>query len=675
MKIRGKFSLISIALIAITVSAVGLLTYFTSKNTLIDQIQKSSLDLVKAQNKIISDLILSEKNFIRGFSISSNVVEFVSDKSDSSRLKAIQSSIVNYHQGKEEYEALMVNDETSHAIASSKRNAIGTTTCSSDEEGKQLFKKVAASTGMVSDIAISKISGRPVVYVHYPVFDAYNISKGYVTSVIYSESLLISLQTIKQSGLKSSKICVFSLSGKTIYSSQTDMITKPVEIKEIKNLIEKMKKGEKITPSTINYTVNGSKKLAAYSVISDANWLLVDEMDVSEIEAPAGTLGFYIIIIGLTCILIAAIISYYSAALISKPLKMAVNHLNLLAKADFTQDIDKRLLNRKDELGSLAESINQMTDSIRSLVTEVLVETKKVKDNSFGSLSNMSELSSQIMDVTSTTEEMSAGMEETAASAQQMNSTSLEIENAVESIATKAQNGAEIVSEINKRALQLKENAVTSQKAAYEMHKSIDSDVKKSIGQSKAVEKINVLTESILQITSQTNLLSLNASIEAARAGEAGKGFAVVADEIRKLADDSKNTVSQIQAITKAVVLSVQSLAQNSEKALDFIDNAIISDYNSMVEIGEQYFKDALSIQDMITDFSATADELSASIENMIRAINEVSISNSEEAKGTQNIAEKAASVMNKASTVSELMQELEHDAERLSSLISKFKI
>jgi len=298
-----------------------------------------------------------------------------------------------------------------------------------------------------------------------------------------------------------------------------------------------------------------------------------------------------------------------------------------------------------------------------------------VKENVSLSSQNLTELAFHIEDVSATTEEMSAGMEETAASAEQMNATSIEIENAVESIALKAQNGSMIASEINKRAQDLRGSSLKSQQSAHDIRETIDADMRTSIEQSKAVEKINLLSQSILQITAQTNLLALNAAIEAARAGEAGKGFAVVADEIRKLAEDSKKTVNEIQDVTKIVVASVQRLTNSSEKALNFIDTIVINDYKAMVSTGKQYYMDAEAIQDLVTDFSATAEELLASIQSMTKAINEVTASNSEGAQSTQNIAEKASGVLQKAAIVSDLMKGTERISERLAEIVSKFKI
>jgi methyl-accepting chemotaxis protein len=420
---------------------------------------------------------------------------------------------------------------------------------------------------------------------------------------------------------------------------------------------------------------DGVLKLAAFSTVPSTGWKVVVSVPMDEVlehTSNAVTVSTIVLVITILIIILASVLL---AGSIAKPIRLAAEHVKLQANSDFTRDISPEFLKRKDEIGLLAKSVDIMSRSIRATIQNVVGEATNVREMVVSSVRNLSELSSQIEDVSATTEEMSAGMEETAASAEEMSATSEEIDNAVESIAMKAQNGTVIAGEISKRAQDLKETAVLSQRAANDMRNSLESDVKTSIEQSKAVEKINVLTESILQIASQTNLLALNAAIEAARAGEAGKGFAVVADEIRKLAEDSKNTVNEIKGVTKVVVSAVQGLTLSSEKTLDYLLNTVINDYKSMVNTGEQYYKDAESIQDLVTDFSATAQELMASIQNLTKAIAEVSVSNGENAQGTQNIAEKAANVMHNASKLSDLMKETEDISERLSDTVSKFRI
>ncbi|HEX9026862.1 MAG TPA: methyl-accepting chemotaxis protein, partial [Clostridium sp.] len=298
-----------------------------------------------------------------------------------------------------------------------------------------------------------------------------------------------------------------------------------------------------------------------------------------------------------------------------------------------------------------------------------------VKNNIEKSTQNMVNLSEQVENVSATTQEMSAGIEETAAAAKLMDATSIEIEASVKDMANKARNGSEIAEEISKRAQSLKDNAINSEETAHNIRNNIDADMKKAIEQSGAVTQINMLTESILQITDQTNLLALNAAIEAARAGEAGKGFAVVADEIRKLAEVSKDTANEIQGITKLVMSSVTNLKESSEKALKFIDTTVIDDYKNMVSTGEQYYKDSEAVEALVGDFSRTSDELLSSMQSMVRSINEISASNDESAQGAQDISEKTLAVMENASNVSGLMNTTEENAQELIKIISKFKI
>ncbi len=541
---------------------------------------------------------------------------------------------------------------------------------------REYFQIVKSTKQMyISEVLVSKVTNNQVISIAIPIIDEGGNFQGLIFSQVAIKALEKSLGKVKVA--ETGHALMLSQNGDYIYHVDTELVGKNYKDLDASHSSEKLL-SEAVLSSDDGYHTFDTDKgsmITAYSKVALTGWKVGVVAPLNEVFSDL-TRSYYITgIVIFALIVLVIIISIFIATRISRPLKMAAKHLDTLANADFTQDISERFLKSKDEIGMLAKSVNIMSKSIKNVLLEVISESHRVKENVSVSTLNLSELAEQIEEVSATTEEMSAGMEETAASTEEMNATSTEIEHAVDSISMKAQSSTQLVDEISKRAQQLKNNAVLSQKAAHEIRQTIDSDIRNSIEQSKAVEKINILTDSILQITSQTNLLALNAAIEAARAGEAGKGFAVVADEIRKLAEDSKNTVNEIQSVTRLVVSSVQSLTSSSEQALSFIDTTVINDYKSLVDIGEQYFKDAEAIEVLVADFASTAQELLASIQNMSKAINEVTISNNEEAQGTQNIAEKAAEVMDKAAKVADLMRESERSSQRLDEVVQKFKI
>ncbi len=359
---------------------------------------------------------------------------------------------------------------------------------------------------------------------------------------------------------------------------------------------------------------------------------------------------------------------------ITRPLRKAVNSLNTVANGDLTIEITKKDKSN-DEVGDLMRSLENMVDSLRNLITQSVGAAGKVGSLIGESSNNINLLLEAVEDVSATTEELSAGMEETAASTEEMSATSTEIETAIGTIASKAQEGAHKATEIHTRASSLKTNAISSRNSAVSVYKESNVNLTKAIENSNAVGRINELTNAILSIASQTNLLALNAAIEAARAGDAGRGFAVVADEIRKLSEESSKAVSEIQSVTNSVISAVQQLSKHSGNVLDFIDKQVIKDYDTMVTIGENYSNDADYINDLVSDFSATTEELMASIRNMLKAITEVAAAANEGASGTANIAEKTALVVEKANEVSRLSEESRESSESLLRMTEVFKM
>ena len=287
----------------------------------------------------------------------------------------------------------------------------------------------------------------------------------------------------------------------------------------------------------------------------------------------------------------------------------------------------------------------------------------------------VTDLNENIEEVSATTEELAATMEETAASAEEMTATSQEIETAVESIAKKSQEGAVQAGQINKRAADIKQNVQASQKKSNEIFIITKTNLENAIESSKIVDKINILSESIMDITSQTNLLALNAAIEAARAGEAGKGFSVVAEEIRKLAEQSKDTVIEIQNITNKVTESVKDLSENSNKLLTFMDTDVANDYTTMLTVADEYSKDAEFVDNLVSEFSSTSEELLASLSDVLKTIDGVASAASEGAGGTTDIAIRVSEISNKSNSLSEEALKSKENADRLKQEISKFKI
>lgn len=380
-----------------------------------------------------------------------------------------------------------------------------------------------------------------------------------------------------------------------------------------------------------------------------------------------------------TIFLIALVIGYFFARIISKsisrPLVLIANNLKLMSTGDFTINNSIVFTKRKDEIGDIANAMEVMQNSLKHLIGNVTKESSGIKTVVSTISDNMNNLNANIEEVNATTEELSAGMEETAASAQEMNATADEIERAVNSIATKAQEGAIEAQVINKRAMDTKDNVIKSQEKAMEILSKTKGKLQIAMENSKVVEQISILSESIMQISSQTNLLSLNAAIEAARAGEVGKGFAVVADEIRKLAEESKNIVIEIQSMTEKVTGSVNDLSASSKELLSFVSEEVQSDYNTMLDVAGEYSKDAEFVSNLVLEFSSTSEELLASLQDVVKTIEQVSMASNEGAEGTTNIAQKASDITEKSNKIVEEAEKSKESAEQLNEEVSKFKI
>jgi methyl-accepting chemotaxis protein len=380
------------------------------------------------------------------------------------------------------------------------------------------------------------------------------------------------------------------------------------------------------------------------------------------------TILLFIVLIGSTAM-------YLFGTRIAKSFLTLRKELEQLEQGNFNIQFHSKRIKRKDELGDITRSFQNMQDRVKEVISSI----KEVATNisfSSGKLSDDAyQVHRDIEDISSTTEELSAGMEETAASSEEVNATTLSIAEEIGRVTEKTEHGLMLATEIKQRAQSLKEDATQSQQSTIELYTNVNKKLRASLEKASLINEIQILSKTIMDITAQTNLLALNASIESARAGEAGKGFAVVASEIGVLARNSKNAVSQIDEISNDISIAVEQIVEDSKLLLDFVDTKVIKDYSILVNTSEQYNADADIIEEMVTDIKRSANQLNESINYIRQAVEEVTTATTEGSKGSSEIAEKSGSIYTKTNEFLEHSKSNKSIAEHLNELVKFFQV
>ncbi|MCF8020148.1 MAG: methyl-accepting chemotaxis protein [Vallitaleaceae bacterium] len=371
-------------------------------------------------------------------------------------------------------------------------------------------------------------------------------------------------------------------------------------------------------------------------------------------------------------VVISGIFTLGLSLTINKSMKELLTKLGRITQ---TGDLSTRIeLKSKNEFQEIGHSINTFIESLSEVVQAVNHSSKEVFEHSNTIEQQLHSLDSDILTMTDTLMQLSSGTQQTSASSQEINAHIEEIVSSMNIITEDIKEGTRLAQASDQRASELGVEVTNKIQRAQEIYENTKGQIYRSLEKSKEVEKIGMLTQAILGISEQTNLLSLNAAIEAARAGEAGKGFAVVAAEIRKLAETSSKSASQIQQVSDAIVETVHEMSLDIEKIMAFFEEDVMKDYRDMYGVSEQYSTDAVQFKAKLEHIFSAFNNVDGATHELSNSMDEIAAAITQSSNGLADMSMKSVSI-NEESRVIRASKELSNDSiDALREKMSVFK-
>ncbi len=564
------------------------------------------------------------------------------------------------------FENLFFYDSTRVVFA----DGIGGVSIGWKDESDTPDKLINGDKVVITDVVQSPITQHTVIGIYTPIFDGQKKLIGVFGAVI-EFSKLTELITKKDDGIQYTH-GIYDSEGISIANSNKDFVINLDLTKEnesTKKIFELMNQGKS---GYGFYTLKGIEKVVAFAPYKEKNLYVFTEYSISDYMKPVNNMKRTMLLIGLVCVLIAAVGSYLFSRSIANPLK----HLSAVSKAIAAGDLTQNVLipRAQDEIGQLGSNFDIMLKNLKSLIARVknlggdVVAASEEAEVSAAKIRNTAE------NITAAVNDLAKGAAEQAVSTDAGNAKIADIVDGLNNINCEMEK-SEGLAEKAKGAVENGRKSVEYQNAKVTENNRVVAGVAGAISAlSEKSSEIGKILEAIKSISDQTNLLALNAAIEAARAGEQGKGFAVVADEIRKLAEQSGVSVKQINTIINEVQSEVTHAVVEMGKTQVVVDEqekALADTVAAFENISEVVVEISRNIQKV----ARVSQSLSNQAEQAGNTIKEIAGVSQEAASGAEEVA---ASTEEQTSVIHEIAKSAEHLsklANELQESIHQFSI
>lgn len=480
-----------------------------------------------------------------------------------------------------------------------------------------------------------------------------------------------SLSDVKLEGMDSSYVYVVKNDGTMLYHPTKEKVGQPVENAVIKGVVQQLQDGKKPGTTVVEYDFNGTTKYSAYTILNNENILV---LTADESEALAGITTVTGVAVGIIAIvvLIAIIISFIMGRRLMRPLVKVSTIIEDVANGNIEADFSV-VKESNDEIGLIIEKMKELTQSLGSIVGKIRNSSDTMSSNSY----ELNDTSSQTLaannEISKAVEDVAEGSTGMAASISKINENLLEMSNETKDINASVDEIKNQTTAVQDSSKIMNDKIKSMQDSSHKMDEGISAISKRIETVNTTVDKVSNIVSVIEEISSETNLLSLNASIEAARAGDAGKGFAVVAQEIQVLSDNTNTELENIKQIISSLVEECRYCVQASGTIVE--DNAkqkeeikaVLDEFGSLDEQIQKTAEKADEIEELVTAMIELNDDITKSS----NSLTDVSAANAAATEEMNANIEELNAMMH---GVSEMAEHMNNESDGLKEALSFFR-
>lgn len=479
------------------------------------------------------------------------------------------------------------------------------------------------------------------------------------------------LSGVKLEGMDSAYMYVVKNDGTMLYHPTKEKVGQSVENAVIKGVVQQLQDGKKPETAVVEYVFNGTTKYSAYTILNNENILV---LTADESEALAGITTVTGVAVGIIAIvvLIAIIISFIMGRRLMRPLVKVSTIIEDVANGNIEADFSV-VKESNDEIGLIIEKMKELTQSLGSIVGKIRNSSDTMSSNSY----ELNDTSSQTLaannEISKAVEDVAEGSTGMAASISKINENLLEMSNETKDINASVDEIKNQTVAVQDSSKIMNDKIKSMQDSSHKMDEGISAISKRIETVNTTVDKVSNIVSVIEEISSETNLLSLNASIEAARAGDAGKGFAVVAQEIRVLSDNTNTELENIKQIISSLVEECRYCVQASGTIVE--DNAkqkeeikaVLDEFGSLDEQIQKTAEKADEIEELVTAMIELNDDITKSS----NSLTDVSAANAAATEEMNANIEELNAMMN---GVSEMAGQMNDESDGLKEALSFFR-